>query len=120
MAEPYKNVNEKNVFVVGLDEANLPTLNAVPGAKSLRLHPLMSAEELQGGEVSVPELLDKAQRTLDAFDGSIDAIVGYWDFPVSTLVPIPQQALRNPQYQPGVGGQVRAQVLEPARAAEGH
>ncbi|MBB6418122.1 hypothetical protein HDC93_003716 [Streptomyces sp. AK010] len=25
---------------------------------------------------------------LDAFDGSIDAIVGYWDFPVSTLVPM--------------------------------
>lgn len=27
--------NVKNVFVVGLDEANLPTLEAVPGAESL-------------------------------------------------------------------------------------
>ncbi|MET7596935.1 ATP-grasp domain-containing protein [Streptomyces sp. NPDC004082] len=80
--------NTKNVFVIGLDEANLPTLNAVPGAKSLNLHPLLSVEELQDGEVSVPEILDKAQAVLDAFDGSVDAIVGYWDFPVSTLIPI--------------------------------
>ncbi|MFD5074110.1 acetyl-CoA carboxylase biotin carboxylase subunit family protein [Streptomyces sp. NPDC058371] len=80
--------NQKNVFVIGLDEANVPTLNAAPGAKVLQFHPLLSIDELQGGEVSVPDLIDKAQGVLDAFDGSIDAIVGYWDFPVSTLVPI--------------------------------
>jgi hypothetical protein len=80
--------NVKNVFVLGLDEANLPTLQAVPGADALRFHPLLTIEELQGGEVSLPEITEKAQQVLDAFDGSIDAIVGYWDFPVSTLVPI--------------------------------
>ncbi|MGZ3113597.1 ATP-grasp domain-containing protein [Streptomyces sp. H62] len=78
----------RNVFVVGLDEANLPTLRSVPGADSLRFHGLLTVEELQGGEVSLPEVIEKAQKVLDAFDGSIDAIVGYWDFPVSTLVPI--------------------------------
>ncbi|MFH8974943.1 acetyl-CoA carboxylase biotin carboxylase subunit family protein [Streptomyces sp. NPDC017890] len=80
--------NVKNVFVVGLDETNLPTLEAVPGADSLRFHGLLTVEELQGGEVSLPAVTEKAQKVLDAFDGSIDAIVGYWDFPVSTLVPI--------------------------------
>ncbi|WP_217255042.1 ATP-grasp domain-containing protein [Streptomyces sp. AC602_WCS936] len=80
--------NLKNVFVVGLDEANLPTLQAVPGADSLRFHGLLTVEELQDGEVRLPAVLEKAQTVLDAFDGSIDAIVGYWDFPVSTLVPI--------------------------------
>ncbi|CAL9281594.1 acetyl-CoA carboxylase biotin carboxylase subunit family protein [Streptomyces sp. SudanB91_2054] len=80
--------NVRNVFVVGLDEANLPTLQAVPGAESLRFHGLLTVDELQGGEVRLPEVLEKAQSELDAFDGSIDAIVGYWDFPVSTLVPI--------------------------------
>ncbi|MER7193026.1 ATP-grasp domain-containing protein [Streptomyces flaveolus] len=78
----------KNIFVLGLDEANLPTLQAVPGADALRFHPLLTVEELQGGEVSLPDITEKAQQVLDAFDGSIDAIVGYWDFPVSTLVPI--------------------------------
>ncbi|MFF8012227.1 ATP-grasp domain-containing protein [Streptomyces sp. NPDC007929] len=78
----------RNVFVIGLDEANLPTLQQVPGADQLRFHQLLTIEELQVGEVDLPTLLDKAQGVLDAFDGTIDAIVGYWDFPVSTLVPI--------------------------------
>ncbi len=81
-------MTEKNVFVIGLDQANLPMFHRIPDAESLRFHPLLTIEELQGGEVSVPALLEKAQELLDAFDGSIDAIVGYWDFPVSTLVPI--------------------------------
>lgn len=90
---PEKNVSDvkndvQNVFVIGLDDANLPTLEAAAAARSLRYHRLLTIEELQGGEVSVPELIDKARAVLDAFDGSIDAIVGYWDFPVSTLVPI--------------------------------
>ncbi|MET8473041.1 ATP-grasp domain-containing protein [Streptomyces sp. NPDC006422] len=77
-----------NVFVLGLDEANLPTLRAVPGADDMAFHPLLTIKELQSGEVSVPVLLDRAHRVLDAFDGPVDAIVGYWDFPVSTLVPL--------------------------------
>ncbi|MFE6159463.1 acetyl-CoA carboxylase biotin carboxylase subunit family protein [Streptomyces sp. NPDC056486] len=77
-----------NIFVLGLDEANLPTLRAVPDAQDYVFHPLLTVEELQSGEVSVPGLLAEAEKVLDAFDGHIDAIVGYWDFPVSTLVPI--------------------------------
>ncbi|MFH8795853.1 acetyl-CoA carboxylase biotin carboxylase subunit family protein [Streptomyces sp. NPDC017941] len=78
----------ENIFVCGLDEANLPTLSAVPDADRYRFHQLLTIEELQHGEVSMPDLIAKAQKILDGFDGSVDAIVGYWDFPVSTLVPI--------------------------------
>jgi hypothetical protein len=81
-------VPKKNIFVIGLDDANLDTLHSVPDAREYRFHPLLTTQELQVGEVSVPALLEKAEGILDAFDGSIDAIVGYWDFPVSTLVPI--------------------------------
>ncbi|MFD7297851.1 acetyl-CoA carboxylase biotin carboxylase subunit family protein [Streptomyces sp. NPDC059897] len=71
-----------------MDEANLPTLRAAGAGRACRFHGLLTVEELQGGEVSVPDLLDRARRVLDAFDGTIDAITGYWDFPVSTMVPI--------------------------------
>ncbi|MEU7155891.1 ATP-grasp domain-containing protein [Streptomyces chrestomyceticus] len=81
-------MSEKNIFVLGLEAANLPALHDVPDADRYRFHPLLTIRELQVGEVSVPGLLDKAQQQLDSFDGSVDAIVGYWDFPVSTLVPI--------------------------------
>lgn len=81
-------VQRQNIFVVGLDDSNLPMLEAVPDAGSYRFHRLLTVGELQEGEVSVPALMDRARAVLDAHDGSIDAIVGYWDFPVSTLVPM--------------------------------
>lgn len=60
----------------------------MPRLAEYRFHGLLSVPELQSTEIDAAELIDKAQRQLDAFDGSIDAIVGYWDFPVSTMLPI--------------------------------
>lgn len=77
-----------NVFVVGLDQENLETLRDVPKLDEYRFHALLSIPELQSDEIAADVLVDKAQHQLDAFDGSIDAIVGYWDFPVSTMLPI--------------------------------
>jgi len=79
-----------NVFVMGLDDANLETLCTAPRLEKCRFHPLLPVEELWPGDEAIPfdELLDRARARLDAFDGRIDAIVGYWDFPVSSLVPI--------------------------------
>ncbi|MET7929878.1 ATP-grasp domain-containing protein [Streptomyces sp. NPDC005349] len=75
-----------NVFVVGLDDANLSALHAACGAEEVRFHRLLTIQELQDGEVAVPDLLERARYVLNGFDGPIDAIVGYWDFPISTLV----------------------------------
>ncbi|MEU5876247.1 ATP-grasp domain-containing protein [Spirillospora sp. NPDC047279] len=77
-----------NVFVLGLEEENLDVLLDVPYAAECRFHPLLGHKELLYGEIDLAALLDKAQRQLEDFDGSIDAVVGYWDFPVSTMVPI--------------------------------
>ncbi|MBN6039539.1 acetyl-CoA carboxylase biotin carboxylase subunit family protein [Amycolatopsis sp. 195334CR] len=77
-----------DVFVVGLDEENERTLHRIPGADELRFHGLLTIEDIQHGEIPIEELLEKAQRELDAFDGEIGAIIGYWDFPVSTMVPL--------------------------------
>lgn len=78
----------KNVFVLGLDEHNHETLRALPGTEEYRFHPLLELEELTEGELDMPALLAKAERQLDSFDGSVDGIIGYWDFPVSSLVPL--------------------------------
>lgn len=77
-----------NVFVIGLDEANLSTLREVPHAADYNFHGLLDIDEMQGVEFSFPDLLRAAEEKLDAFEGSVDAVVGYWDFPVSTMVPI--------------------------------
>ena len=78
-----------DVFVLGLDDHNRATLEALPNAAEYRFHALLSIEELQyGDEIPLPELLEKAKRQLDEFDGTVDAVIGFWDFPVSTMVPL--------------------------------
>ncbi|MFI5756887.1 acetyl-CoA carboxylase biotin carboxylase subunit family protein [Streptomyces sp. NPDC051569] len=77
-----------NIFVMGLDDLNKEMLLRAPGAEGFRFHSLLTIEELQSGDIDIPALLARAERRLDDFDGTIDAIVGYWDFPVSSLVPI--------------------------------
>ncbi len=78
----------RNVFVLGLNEANGDVLRALPGAEDITFHQLLTQDELQEGEVDVLDLLERAQAQLDAFEGPIDAIVNYWDFPATMMAPI--------------------------------
>jgi biotin carboxylase len=78
-----------NVLVLGLDDLNLDTLRDLPAAGDYRFHPLLSPEELLEAEhLDLRALLDKARKQIKAFDGDVHGIVGYWDFPVSSMVPI--------------------------------
>ncbi len=77
-----------NVLVLGLDEHNERILRNMPDAEQYHFHPLLSLEELFGEDIVLRGLLDKAIRQLEAFEGSVDAIIGFWDFPVSSMVPI--------------------------------
>lgn len=78
----------KNIFVVGLDDFNCQKLKRIGEAKSYQFHPLLTFDEVKyRTEASPRELLDKAEGRLHSFSGTIDAIVGYWDFPVTCLVP---------------------------------
>lgn len=77
-----------DVFVVGLDDANLRTLRDVPEPVRYEFHGLLTVPEIQHGEIPIVDRLDKARRELEAFDGEIGAIIGYWDFPVTSIVPI--------------------------------
>ena len=54
-------------------------------------------------ELDVPHLLDRAREQLEAADPPPDAIVGYWDFPVSSMVPIlcRERGLASASLEPG-------------------
>lgn len=78
----------KNVFVLGLDEGNGILLRTLPHHRWYRFHPLLSKQRVMQGEVPLPALLDEARDRVRSFGGTVDGIVGYWDFPVSTMVPI--------------------------------
>ncbi len=79
----------KNIFIIGADSFNMQKVRKVEIDATFKLHELLSFEEVRGkGFYPVEECLAKAKDRLHGFDGSIDAIIGYWDFPVTTLVPI--------------------------------
>ncbi|QBI18150.1 ATP-grasp domain-containing protein [Egibacter rhizosphaerae] len=79
----------RNVFVIGLDEPNRALLELLPAARDCTFHPLLSFEELRGVEhFPIPELLAEAERRLDNFEGSIDAITTIIDFPATEFVPL--------------------------------
>ena len=79
----------KNVFVIGLNEHNAERLRRLRGVEDVVFHQLAHpAQVYETQEFDIPAMLADAEATLDAFDGSIDAIVGYMDFPVSTMLPL--------------------------------
>jgi hypothetical protein len=80
---------KKNIFVVGLDDFNLRMIKAVKNAKNYNIYGLLDIHLLiDSGKYRLIDMLELADKKLREFNGSIDAIVGYTDFPVSTIVPI--------------------------------
>lgn len=76
-----------NVFVVGLDNFNLRLLNKVREPQRYRFHWLLDIDSIvEAKHFDMDSLLGRAREQLDEFEGSVDAIVGYWDFPtVATM-----------------------------------
>ena len=88
----------RNVFVVGMNKLNAERLKRLRGVEDVEFHPLLTPEAVsETQDFDIPAMLAEAEATLDAFDGSIDAIVGYIDFPVSTMLPILCKKYGTPQ-----------------------
>ncbi len=79
-------MQKKNVFVLGMNEINRQRLNELPQADECTFHSLLSYEESHGAkDYDIKSIFEKAIKQLNEFDGSIDAIIGFWDFPVSIM-----------------------------------
>lgn len=80
---------KKQVFVIGLDQFNLDKLKRLPEADYYDFHAALEISDIRGVDsISIPELLKKADSNISANDGKIDAVVSYYDFPGTVLVPI--------------------------------
>jgi len=80
---------KKNIFVIGLTEFNHNMLRHLRGAENYEYHGLLDPAEIYDTEIfPVEDMLKRAEEQLRAFDGSVDALPGYMDFPVSTMLPI--------------------------------
>lgn len=80
---------QRNIFVVALEEQQREELETLRHSDRFKVHSLLSVRKaVESPSFSFEALLDEARGKLDAFDGSIDAIIAQWDFPTSVMVPI--------------------------------
>lgn len=79
----------KNIFVIGLDKFHERQLESVHHAEHYHFHPLLAPEEVVTPDrYDMQYLLDDAVQQLESFDGAIDGVIGHWDFPTTSLLPI--------------------------------
>lgn len=80
---------KQNVFIVGLNDFNLEKLKRLRGAGNIEFRGVIEpAAVYDTEEFDIPGMLTEAEQRLSGFDGRVDAIGGYMDFPVSTMLPI--------------------------------
>lgn len=79
----------KNIFVLCLDDLHAQDLERIPDRAQFNFYGLLKKEELV--DSSGPELeaaMLRAEEVLSDFGEPVDAIIGYWDFPVTAVAAI--------------------------------
>ena len=80
---------KKNVFIVGLDEFNRKKLERLPQAAECEFHTALDISDIRNVDsYDMPALIEKAAGVMESFDGTVDAIASYYDFPGTVMVPI--------------------------------
>jgi len=79
----------KNIFMIGHDAYNFEKFRSINNAENYRFHNLISADNAEhADQFLVKELLKELENKLDGFDGPVNAITTYIDFPISLMTPI--------------------------------
>lgn len=79
----------KTIAVIGLDDFNRRMLESLPAAAGCEFLAILGYDEIVRPETyDLPHLLADARARLLRHPRPIDAIVTFWDFPSSTIMPI--------------------------------
>jgi len=80
--------DRKQIFVIGLGYFHLQQLKTVRDSDQYAFHPLIDYDTIILPErYDIPAILDEARQTL-AQAPRVDAIIGHWDFPTTSLLPV--------------------------------
>ena len=86
-----------HVFVLGLDDHNRAVLDEIADRDRYVFHGVLSIDELQrGDDIPVEGLLADAEEAIRDAGVPPAAIVGWWDFPVSLMIPVLAQRFDLP------------------------
>lgn len=82
-------MSKKNVFVIGLDSFSHEMLQRLPQADECEFHAALEMEDIRNvDEYDLDALIDKAIQTMQRVPGGPAAVVSFYDFPGTLLVPI--------------------------------
>lgn len=80
---------KNRVCVIGIDDFNFEKLTAFEGSRDNEYYSILDISELQHCEsYDMDELMNKALDQIESMDHPPDAIVGFWNFPVTCLTPM--------------------------------
>lgn len=82
------DAGKKTVFVVGADDYNLSLIDKISGAEEWTVIRTLEKEDVQpaSGRIDFDDLYTRARSIIDQHGGKPDAIIGYLDFPVTSIV----------------------------------
>ena len=82
-------MNKKlKIFIIGWDEFNYEQLKHLPEADEYEFLPAIYFSEMRGVKnLSIPRMLNIAEERINEA-GNMDAIVSFFDFPGTVLLPI--------------------------------
>jgi hypothetical protein len=89
----------QHVFVIGAEPFNMERLQHLPAAASCEFHPALDLNDIRHIEqFDMESIIDRTFENIESAGVPVDAVVAYYDFPASTLVPIVAQrfGLRGP------------------------
>ncbi|WP_462324714.1 ATP-grasp domain-containing protein [Desulfoplanes sp.] len=87
----------RNIFIVGTDPFNMTEMNGLKKSSSYHYYSLIGTRDIKCVDrFDVLSFLKRYHHRLAGFQESVDAIVGYWDFPVSTILPVLRKSLGLP------------------------
>lgn len=87
----------KHIHVVGLDDFNGQKLQRIDLPEGLEAHSLMAYDEVKGqSAIDFDALYETASQRLLGSNSPVDGIIGWWDFPTTSLVPALCQEFDRP------------------------
>ncbi len=92
----------KNIFMLGLNDFNHQKLKSLKNFEHYRFYGLIPPEEAEDvEEYDIKAMLDDLELKLNTFNGSVDSICTYIDFPMSMMTPIlrPKYGLPSPSLE---------------------
>lgn len=79
----------RNIAVLALDDFNRELFATIRRSGDYRFHGILDVDQLvRAKDYSMPDLLARAEDQVRAIPGGADAIIGYWDFPVTLMLPV--------------------------------